>query len=54
MSYLGVRTMVKHLKGRPVEKRIDTGVSLVTLENMEKPDIHELLHPPVGQYLKDS
>ena len=26
MGYLGVKTMVAHLKGEPVEKRIDTGV----------------------------
>ena len=30
MGYLGVKTMVAHLKGEPVEKRIDTGVHLVT------------------------
>ena len=30
MGYLGVKTMVAHLKGRKVEKRIDTGVRLVT------------------------
>ena len=30
MGYLGVKTMVDHLQGRPVEKRIDTGAQLVT------------------------
>src|SRR5213075_1070023 len=34
MGYLGVMTMVKHLRGEKVEKRIDTGVVLVTRENM--------------------
>src|SRR5439155_12759332 len=35
MGYLGVMTAVKHLKGEKVEKHIDTGVVLVTAENME-------------------
>jgi ribose transport system substrate-binding protein len=52
MGYLGVVTMVKHLQGEPVEKRVDTGVVLVTPENMEKPEIKELLYPPLDKYLK--
>lgn len=51
MGYKGVMTMVEHLQGKPVEKRIDTGVVLVTPENMEKPDIKELLYPPLDKYL---
>lgn len=52
MGYLGVTTMVKHLQGEKVEKRIDTGVTMVTPENMEQPPINELLHPPLDKYLK--
>jgi ribose transport system substrate-binding protein len=52
MGYLGVRTMVDHLLGKPVEKMIDTGVMLVTKDNMETPDVQTLLHPPLEQYLK--
>jgi ribose transport system substrate-binding protein len=52
MGYLGVRTMVDSLLGKPVEKKIDTGVMLVTKENMESPDVKALLHPPLDQYLK--
>ena len=51
MGYLGVKTMVAHLKGQPVEKRIDTGVSLVTPENMDEPASKELTNPPVDKYL---
>ena len=51
MGYLGVMTAVKHLRGEKVEKRIDTGVSLVTPENMNDPQIKELLYPPLTQYL---
>ncbi len=52
MGYLGVKTMVEHLQGKPVEKRIDTGVILVTPENMNEPAIKELLYPPIRQYLQ--
>ncbi len=52
MGYLGVRTMVDNLLGRTVEKKIDTGVMLVTKENMESPEVKALLHPPLDQYLK--
>ena len=47
MGYLGVKTMVENLLGKPVEKRIDTGVALVTPDNLEDPKIKELLQPPV-------
>ena len=47
MGYLGVRTMVEHLLGKPVEKRIDTGVAMVTPDNLDDPKIKELLQPPV-------
>ena len=53
MGYLGVLTLVKHLQGEKVEKRIDTGVVVATPENMEQPEIKELLHPPIDQYLKE-
>ncbi|MBI3416320.1 MAG: substrate-binding domain-containing protein [Verrucomicrobia bacterium] len=52
MGYLGVMTLVEHLQGKPVEKRIDTGVVLVTPDNMAQPDIKELLYPPLEKYLK--
>jgi|ERR1043166_4417070 ribose transport system substrate-binding protein len=52
MSYLAVKTMVDHLQGRPVEKRIDTGVYVVTPENMDTPEMKELLYPPLEKYLK--
>ena len=52
MGYESVMTMVKHLKGEKVEKRIDTGVVLITPENMEQPDMKDLLNPPLDTYLK--
>jgi ribose transport system substrate-binding protein len=43
---------VDHLLGKPIEKRIDTGVTLITPANLEQPDSQQLLHPPLEQYLK--
>jgi len=48
MGYLGVKTIVQHLKGEKVEKRIDTGVTLATRENMNQPDIAQLLRPDLS------
>ena len=52
MGYLGVMTMFAHLEGRKVEKRIDTGVYVVTPENMETSEMKDLLYPPLDKYLK--
>jgi ribose transport system substrate-binding protein len=51
MGYEGLMTLVKHLQGQPVEKRVDTGVTLVTAANMEQPEVKGLLHPPLAKYL---
>ncbi len=53
MGYLGVMTLAKHLRGEPVEKRIDTGVTLVTKENMDAPEVKELLAPPLKEFLNE-
>jgi ribose transport system substrate-binding protein len=45
MGYLGVKTMVAHLHGQPIDKRVDTGVRLVTRDRMNEPDAKALLHP---------
>ena len=51
MGFLGVKTLINHIGGKQVEKRIDTGVSMVTKENMDKLEIQELLNPPIEEYL---
>lgn len=51
MGELGVKTMVRHLKGDTVERRIDTGVTLITPANLDAPASKELLNPPLAQYL---
>ena len=47
MGYLGVRTMADFLLGKSVEKRIDTGVTMVTPDNLNTPEIQTLVHPPL-------
>lgn len=51
MGYLSVKTIVDDLNGQAVPKRIDTGAYLVTKENMNNPDISEVIHPPLDKYL---
>lgn len=48
MGYLGVKTIVAHLRGEPVERVIDTGVTLATAENMDEPAIRALLEPDLS------
>ena len=49
MGYLSVKTMVAHLKGQPVERRIDTGVHVATPDNMDQPEMKALLHPDLSK-----
>jgi len=49
MGYLAVKTMVAHLRGTAVQKRVDTGVTIATPENMDQPEIKALLRPEQAQ-----
>ncbi|MEP6901137.1 MAG: substrate-binding domain-containing protein [Actinomycetota bacterium] len=44
---MGVKAMIESLQGKQIEKRIDTGVMMVTPENMNTPEAQKLLNPPV-------
>lgn len=49
MGYLGVKMAMKAIRGEKIEtKRIDTGATVVTMENFKKPEIQKLLFPPKG------
>jgi ribose transport system substrate-binding protein len=52
MGYIGVKTLVAHIRGEKVEKFIDTGAAVVTLKNMAQPEIKERLQPDLDKYLK--
>ena len=51
MAELGVRSIVDHLLGRTVARRVDTGVVVVTPANLDSPEVRELLNPPLDKYL---
>jgi len=51
IGYMGVKQMVLHLRGNEIEKRIDTGVHLITPENMSEPEMKALLSPDLSPYL---
>jgi ribose transport system substrate-binding protein len=44
MGYEGVKAVVSAIKGQPVEKKIDTGVAVVTKDALDKPEIKTLLN----------
>jgi ribose transport system substrate-binding protein len=46
MGFEGVKTMVSKLKGETPPRVLDTGVKLLTKQNLETPEMQELLNPP--------
>jgi ribose transport system substrate-binding protein len=52
MGYLAVKTLVGHIRGEKVERRIDTGVRLVTPDQMDSPEVKELLEPDLKKWLR--
>jgi len=51
IGYMGVKQMVFHLQGQTIDRRIDTGVHLITPENMDEPEMKALLSPDLSPYL---
>lgn len=45
MGYLGVKSAIKAINGESVEKLIDTGVSVVTMDNFSEQEIQDVLYP---------
>jgi len=52
MGYLGVKTVVAQIRGEKVERRIDTGVRVVSRADMETPEAKALLKPDLDRWLK--
>lgn len=44
MGYEGVKAVALAIKGQPVEKKMDTGVAVVTKDALDKPEIKALLN----------
>jgi len=53
MGYLGVKTVAAYLNQQPFEKQVDTGETLVTKDNMNEPEIKELLEPDLKKWLNE-
>jgi ribose transport system substrate-binding protein len=49
MGYLSVKTMVDYLRGKKIEPMIDTGVQIVTSDNINSSEIQRLLALPTKE-----
>jgi ribose transport system substrate-binding protein len=45
IGYLSVKTLVGHLRGEQAPRQIDTGSTLVTIENIDHSEVQKLLNP---------
>lgn len=53
LGYLGVKAAVDLVNGKQVPRFIDSGVNLVTQENVNSPEAKEILTPDISKYLKE-
>ncbi len=53
MGYLAVKTIIDRLRGGVVQKRVDTGATLVRREEIDDPKMKELLFPDYRKWLKE-
>jgi ribose transport system substrate-binding protein len=53
IGYLAVKSMTLHLRGQPVDRRIDTGARLATKETLDTPEIRELTQPDLAKWLSE-
>jgi ribose transport system substrate-binding protein len=51
MGYLAIKTLVLHLQGKPVDRHIDTGSTLVTRDNLDTPEMKALVSPDLKPWL---
>lgn len=53
MGYLGVKTAYQVIKDEPFEEKIDTGVTMVTPENLDDPEVQQLVNPDLEKWLDE-
>ncbi|MEO0793832.1 MAG: substrate-binding domain-containing protein [Verrucomicrobiota bacterium] len=53
MGYLSVKTSIDLLEGKTPDKLVDTGVYIVTKENIDDTDMQNVLFPDYQSWLKD-
>jgi ABC-type sugar transport system substrate-binding protein len=46
MGYEGVKAIVDKLNGQTPQRHLDTGVKLLTKENLETPEMQQLIKAP--------
>ncbi len=51
MGYVALRTMVAHLRGEAVARRIDTGARVVTKPDLDDPAVKEIVKPDLAKWL---
>ncbi|WP_437967371.1 substrate-binding domain-containing protein [Sorangium sp. So ce260] len=51
MGYVAIKTMVAHLRGEAIEKRIDTGARVVTKQDLDDPAVQEIVNPDLARWL---
>jgi ribose transport system substrate-binding protein len=51
MGYLAVKTMADHLRGKKIDKRIDTGARLITKESLSDPAVKAIIQPDLKKWL---
>jgi ribose transport system substrate-binding protein len=52
MGYLGVIHAMRHLNGETIETRVDTGITLITQENIDVPEIKDLYARDLSEFLE--
>ncbi len=53
MGYLGVKSIVQHIQGLEVKKKVDTGSVVATQDNRNDPEVARLLKPDLSQWLQE-
>jgi ribose transport system substrate-binding protein len=54
MGNLGVTMLLKHLEKKPVEKKVSTGETMVTPENIDSAEVASLIAPPKVPHTQDA
>lgn len=52
MGYEGVFAVISAINGEKIKKKIDTGVTLVTLDNIDTPEVKKLIYPDFTGWIK--
>ncbi len=51
MADVAVNLLLDSMAGKTVERRVDTGATMVTRDNMDQPDVKALIEPDLAKYL---